>query len=172
MSSSTGRCRPRRRRPYGGAAPADLLLAAYRARPAHDASSPEDELSDLRTVFLSDAVYRRRATRLAQIQTAAGGRAHTYLFTAAPFGPQRGAFHGCERFFLFDQLEAMGIHHPDNRAARDELTGAWAAFVADGEPGWPAYSADRADGTRQIGGASAFVYEPPTDLAAAWPLVP
>ncbi|MFJ2817349.1 carboxylesterase/lipase family protein [Streptomyces sp. NPDC087294] len=151
------------------------LLAAYRAQlpsPTTPGGPRRSELSDLRTLFLSDAVYRRRATRLARVQTAAGGTAYTYLFAAEPLGPQYGAFHGCERFYAFDQLAALRIDTPEQRAVRDALTGAWSAFMTDGDPGWPAYDEERADSTRLIGGAVPFVEEPPAEVARRWPLTP
>ncbi|WP_405841720.1 carboxylesterase/lipase family protein [Streptomyces sp. NBC_01518] len=105
------------------------LLEAYRTHEARDAPNAQpnnhyNNLSDLRTRFLSDAVYRRRATHLANLQTKAGGPAHTYLFAAEPLGPHYGAFHGCERFYAFDQLALLNIDTPEHRAARDTLIGA------------------------------------------------
>ncbi|MFF5307474.1 carboxylesterase/lipase family protein [Streptomyces sp. NPDC013161] len=159
------------------------LLEAYRTHEARDTPNAQpdnhsnnhsnnlsDNLSDLRTRFLSDAVYRRRATHLANLQTKAGGPAHTYLFAAEPLGPHYGAFHGCERFYAFDQLALLNIGTPEHRAARDTLVGAWTAFLTDGDPGWPAYDPDDPDGarTRQIGGETAFVEEPPGWVSAWW----
>ncbi|WP_033285590.1 carboxylesterase/lipase family protein [Streptomyces sp. NRRL F-525] len=148
------------------------LLEAYRSHEARDAqpNNHSNNLSDLRTRFLSDAVYRRRATHLANLQTKAGGPAHTYLFAAEPLGPHYGAFHGCERFYAFDQLALLNIDTPEHRAARDTLIGAWTAFLTDGAPGWPAYDPDDPQGahTRQIGGETAFVEEPPGWVSAWW----
>jgi para-nitrobenzyl esterase len=147
------------------------LLEAYRDQLPHPTppnDPPHNELSDLRTPFLSDAVYRRRATRLARIQTTAGGSAHTYLFSAEPLGPRYGAFHGCERFYAFDQLAPLQIDTPESRAARDTLTGAWTAFLTNGDPGWPAYNPDDPHSTRQIGGDKPFVDEPPAHLSTWW----
>ena len=135
--------------------------------PSNDESA---ELSDLRTRFLSDAVYRRRATHLAELQTKAGGTAHTYLFSAEPLGPHYGAFHGCERFYAFDQLALLDIDTPEQRAARDTLIAAWTGFLTDGDPGWPAYDVADPDGTRarQIGGEPPFVDEPPAYVSLWW----
>ena len=163
------------------------LLKAYRSHPSPDAlkerpddrsdaqsSTPSTELSDLRTRFLSDAVYRRRATHLAELQTKAGGAAHTYLFSAEPLGPHYGAFHGCERFYAFDQLALLNIDTPEHRAARDTLIDAWKGFLTDGDPGWPAYDMDEPDGTRarQIGGETPFVDEPPAYVSPWWHRAP
>ncbi|MEV2228466.1 carboxylesterase family protein [Streptomyces phaeochromogenes] len=159
------------------------LLTAYRAhhqpphppterltdQPTEKLTEQSDEqsveLSDLRTLFLTDAVYRRRAIRLARIQTAAGGSAHTYLFSAEPLGPPYGAFHGCELLYAFDQLGSLQIDTPANRAVRDTLTGAWSAFLTHAAPGWPAYTPDHAPSTRQIGANPPFIDEPPPYLS-------
>ncbi|MDA1362699.1 hypothetical protein O1R50_23970 [Glycomyces luteolus] len=56
-------------------------------------------------MFLTDAVYRLPATRLAVAQTAAGGRTHTYLLAAEPMGPQMGACHGADLMMLFGRID-------------------------------------------------------------------
>jgi para-nitrobenzyl esterase len=148
------------------------LVEAYRNHPlqSEPMDPSNDELSDLRTRFLSDAVYRRRGTHLADLQTRAGGTAHTYLFSAEPLGPHYGAFHGSERFYAFDQLTTLNIDTPENREARDALIGAWTGFLVEGEPGWPAYDGGDAQGarTRQIGGGMGFVEEPPEYVSPWW----
>ena len=137
------------------------LLEAYRTHEARDApnipNAQPNNLSDLRTRFLSDAVYRRRATHLANLQTKAGGPAHTYLFAAEPLGPHYGAFHGCERFYAFDQLALLNIdtpEHPDRRM--DGVPHGWRPRVADVRPGRsrrPPHPADRR-GAGLCGGAA------------------
>ncbi|GAA4991019.1 carboxylesterase family protein [Yinghuangia aomiensis] len=160
-----------------GIADPPALLEVYRSRlraAASGAGRPyggaPDELRDLRTVFLSDAVYRIPSARLARAQSAAGGRAHTYLFTAEPFGPGTGAFHGAEAIYLGDKLNAVGIDTPDNLATRDHLADAWRRFVHTGNPGWAAHSAGHTDTdtTRQIDPAPRTIHEPPRDIAAHW----
>ncbi|WP_328610353.1 carboxylesterase family protein [Amycolatopsis sp. NBC_00345] len=139
------------------------LLAGYRQR------SPEADLATLRTLFLTDAVYRRPASALAAAQTAAGGSAHTYLFAAEPLGPDLGAFHGADLVLVFDALERTGNATPELIKVRDDLAGAWARFAATGDPGWAPYDPDARQNTRQFGGAGEMVTEPPADeAAAAW----
>ena len=58
------------------------LLAAYRAR------HPRAGLIELRTVFLTDAIYVVPANRLAQAQVEAGGAAYRAVFAADPLGPE------------------------------------------------------------------------------------
>ncbi|GEC09979.1 hypothetical protein SSP24_76340 [Streptomyces spinoverrucosus] len=140
----------------------EKLLDAYRHRIADS-----DDLADLRSAFLSDAIYRMPATRLARAQTAAGGRAFHYLLLDEPCGPAMGAFHGADLLHVFDKLALVDAGTPEHLAARDILVGAWAAFAATGDPGWPAYSPDTAANSPAIGGASAtanqMVTEPPAD---------
>jgi para-nitrobenzyl esterase len=82
-----------------GVAAPERLLAAYRDR------EPDADLTGLRTMFLTDAVYRLPATRLAAAQTAAGGRAYSYLLSAEPMGPQMGACHGADLMMLFGRID-------------------------------------------------------------------
>ncbi|WP_309500466.1 carboxylesterase/lipase family protein [Streptomyces shenzhenensis] len=146
------------------------LLDAYRARLATAPFRREgiDELTALRTLFLSDAVYRVPVTRLARAQTAAGGRAHNYLFAGEPFGPSAGSGHSAESIYLFDKLAAAGIDTSDHRGIRDGLVAAWTAFITDGDPGWPAYDPAAVDNARQFGGGVGAVTEPPLDVAPFW----
>ncbi|MFC8435604.1 carboxylesterase/lipase family protein [Streptomyces sp. NPDC057253] len=155
------------------------LLEAYRVRlraalPRPGGTSPmaPDELRDLRTAFLSDAVYRVPSARLARAQISAGGPAHSYLLSAEPFGAGTGAFHGAESFYLGDRLTALDIDTPDNRAVRDQLATAWSRFLRTGDPGWPAHDLDGSPTgtTRLIGPDPRDVHEPPLDVAEHWGL--
>ncbi|MEX5634255.1 carboxylesterase/lipase family protein [Parafrankia sp. FMc2] len=147
------------------------LLAVYRARLANtptERAQDRSELGDLRTLFLTDAVYRIPAIRLARAQTEAGGTAHAYLFAGEPNGPRGGSHHGAEAMYLFDKLAAAGIDTPEHRTIRDSLTCAWADFIADGNPGWPTYNPFSTDNARQFGDARATVTEPPLDTSPFW----
>jgi para-nitrobenzyl esterase len=126
------------------------LLDDYRRRLSGPDGIPD--LADLRAAFLTDSVYREPATRMAAAQAAAGGRAYSYLFAEAPFGPGLGAFHGCEGIYLFEDLAENGITSDRSREVRDDLQTAWATFAATGEPGWPTYDANTRGVTRQFGG--------------------
>ena len=151
----------------GAARPAQLL-AGYRRR------TGATDLADLRTAFLTDALYRRPAVAAARAQVEAGGRAYTCLFAAEPLGPEIGAGHGTDLPYVFDNLGAGGAifsapDTPADRAIRDEVGAAWAAFAATGNPGWPVYRSDAPDNTRLFGGATAMTTEPPPDaVTAAW----
>lgn len=150
----------------------EKLLDAYRRR-----ITDPDDLSALRSAFLTDALYRVPATRMARAQVGAGGRAHHYLLVDEPCGPAMGAFHGADLLHVFDKLALVGGETPEHLAARDTLIGAWAAFAATGDPGWPPYAPDTAGGTRAIGGSPAdvgrMIDEPPADdVTALWPTGP
>jgi para-nitrobenzyl esterase len=142
-----------------GVADPGRLLAGYRQR------SPKAGLAELRTLFLTDAVYRLPASELAAAQTAAGGRAHAYLFAAEPVGPDLGAFHGSDLMMVFDALDHVGT--PELIKVRDDLTEAWARFAATGDPGWAPYDPGARPNTRQFGGTEQMITEPPADEATA-----
>ncbi|MGR4849412.1 carboxylesterase/lipase family protein [Streptomyces sp. LARHCF252] len=150
----------------------EKLLDAYRRRVADS-----DDLSALRGAFLTDALYRIPATRLAQAQAGAGGRAYHYLLFDEPCGPAMGAFHGADLLHVFDKLSLVGADTPEHLTARDTLVGAWAAFAATGSPGWPPYDPEAAGNSRAIGGSPAdagrLITEPPADdITALWPTRP
>lgn len=141
-----------------GVAQPEALLAAYRKR------SPAADLTALRTLFLSDAVYKLPAWRLARAQVEAGGRAYAALFTAEPMGEQIGAGHGMDLLYAFDGLAAAGIDTPEHRAVRDDMHEVWARFAATGDPGWPVY-----DGRARVWGSGELVTEPADDeVSALW----
>jgi para-nitrobenzyl esterase len=134
------------------------LYDAYRERLL--AAGGADSLGEVRGAFLSDEIYRVPATRVAEAQLAAGGKAWTALFSDAPFGPSVGACHGADMFYLFDLISLLGVTDPDRLAVRDELHAAWRSFATTGDPGWPMH---RPGATRQFGGGTDLVAEPAQD---------
>jgi para-nitrobenzyl esterase len=132
------------------------LLAAYRKR------DPHASLTRLRSVFLTDAIYRVPATRLAQAQTEAGGRAYRAVFAADPAGPGTGTPHGADLPYIFGQLDALGLGTPANNTVRGDLLSAWRRFAETGDPGWPRYDAGTAS-TRLFGGPGGLISEPADD---------
>ncbi|MFI6858244.1 carboxylesterase family protein [Streptomyces sp. NPDC050416] len=150
----------------------EKLLDAYRNR-----ITDPDDLSALRSTFLTDALYRLPATRLAGAQVGAGGRAYHYLLLDEPCGPDMGAFHGADLLHVFDKLTLVGADSPDHLVARDSLVGAWAAFAATGNPGWQPYAPDTAGNSRAIGGSPAateqMIIKPPADdVTTLWTGLP
>ncbi|MER5727235.1 carboxylesterase family protein [Streptomyces sp. NPDC002138] len=123
---------------------------ARRYRAAFPAAGPEE----LYELVHSDWLFRMPSLHLARAQTAGGGRAHVYELTwSAPgMGGALGACHGLDVPLVFGNLghgQAAGLIG-DDLAARSaaevvsaHLRGAWTAFAAQGDPGWPAYDPAR-----------------------------
>ncbi|MET8760156.1 carboxylesterase family protein [Lentzea sp. NPDC004782] len=107
-----------------------------------------DELYDL---VCSDWLFRMPSLRLAEAQVAAGGRAFVYelAWPAPGLGGALGACHGLDVPLVFGNLDRgqpamlLGEVTPEATGLSDRLRGAWTAFAATGDPGWPAYSSDR-----------------------------
>jgi para-nitrobenzyl esterase len=139
------------------------LLAAYRAR------HPGAGLTELRTRFLSDAIYIVPANRLAQAQVEAGGAAYRAVFAPDPFGPEVGTPHGLDVAYIFDLLDARNLGTPAGQAVRDDLHNAWRRFAETGDPGWPVYDPGAADNTRLFGAPNGLTTEPPhDDVSTHW----
>ena len=135
----------------------DSVLTAYRSR------HPDADLAELRSRFLTDAVYAAPANRLARAQVDAGGKAYRALFAADPFGPEMGTPHGLDLLYIFDMLDDNGAGTPANHAVRDELHEVWRRFAATGDPGWPVYDPEVIANTRLFGGSGGMTEEPGHD---------
>ncbi|MEU0883336.1 carboxylesterase family protein [Lentzea sp. NPDC005914] len=118
-----------------------------RYRESFPAAGPE-ELYDL---VCSDWLFRMPSLRLAEAQVAAGGRAHVYVLAwpAPGMGGALGACHGLDVPLMFGNLDRgrpavlIGDVTPEAADLSDRIRRAWTGFAAHGDPGWPAYSADR-----------------------------
>lgn len=121
---------------YPGAIPGDLLAAAQ-----------------------TDWWMRIPALRLADAH--ASSPARTFMYEFAWPSPGLGAVHALEVPFVFDTAARdaplfgplLGQDPPQQLA--HEMHGAWVAFAATGDPGWPAYDLDdratmRFDATSQV----------------------
>ncbi|GIH22136.1 carboxylic ester hydrolase [Acrocarpospora phusangensis] len=100
----------------------------------------------------ADWLFRMPSVQLADAQLAGGGRAHLFELTwAAPgMGGALGACHGLDVPLVFGNLSsgqtAMLIGDPPSPEAEElsaRMRGAWTAFAAHGDPGWPQHDADR-----------------------------
>jgi para-nitrobenzyl esterase len=135
-----------------GIVDAEARLAGYRQ------ALPAAPLARLRSAFLTDAIYRWPAERLARGQAAAGGRAYLAQFAAQPYGPDFGACHASDLPYVFDVLgdnDRGNISVPDepeHRAIRDQVIGAWSRFAWSGDPGWPEYGTGVSGACHQFGG--------------------
>jgi para-nitrobenzyl esterase len=93
----------------------------------------------------SDWLFRMPSLHLAEAQLEAGGDAWVYELTwpAPGMGGSFGACHGLDVPLVFGNLTsgqpAMLIGEPSAEAAAvsEQMRGAWTAFAADGDPGWP-----------------------------------
>ncbi len=121
---------------------------AHRYREAFPTATDE-ELYDL---VNGDWLFRMPSLRLAEAQLAGGGRAHVFELTwpAPGLDGVLGACHGLDVPLVFGNLTgggpAMLIGDPPSPAARElsaQMRRAWTAFAAHGDPGWPAYDAER-----------------------------
>jgi para-nitrobenzyl esterase len=81
------------------------------------------------------------------------GKAYLYYFThvppETPGAPSRGATHGAETSYVFDNLTPSGLRWTDlDRQVADRISSYWASFAASGNPNgkglpsWPAYGKD------------------------------
>jgi carboxylesterase 2/para-nitrobenzyl esterase len=118
-------------------------LSAYRA------AYPGASAGELFSAVQTDRYWRIPAVRLADAH-AAGARAATYMYEFAWRSPQMsgrlGAAHAVEIPFVFDALgvgtEPMLGRDPPQPLA-DAMHGAWVAFAAQGDCGWPKYDVAR-----------------------------
>ncbi|WP_189252874.1 carboxylesterase/lipase family protein [Lentzea flava] len=114
-------------------------------------SFPDAGPDELYELVCSDWLFRMPSLRLAEAQVAAGGKAHVYVLAwpAPGMGGVLGACHGLDVPLMFGNLDRgqpamlIGDVTPEAQALSDRLRGAWTAFATSGDPGWPAYSADR-----------------------------
>ncbi|MEU3619114.1 carboxylesterase family protein [Streptomyces sp. NPDC006872] len=118
---------------------------------AYRTAFPDASAEYLFELVQSDWLFRMPSLHLAQAQAAGGGRAHMYELTwAAPAnGGVLGACHGLDvplTFGVYGGLGAMltgPVPSPETEALSVRFRSAWTAFAADGDPGWPAYDAER-----------------------------
>jgi len=122
-----------------------LVLSRYGLDPSvvdvYAAARPSATAGDLLAAVLTDHAFRAETVRLADAQTASGGRAHMYEFAWRSGVPGLGACHALELPFVFDTLDSahrLSGPNPPQRLA-DEMHSAWVAFATNGEPGWPEY---------------------------------
>ncbi|GAA1893509.1 carboxylesterase/lipase family protein [Asanoa iriomotensis] len=108
-----------------------------------------DELYEL---VHSDWLFRMPTLHLAEAQVAGGGRAHFYELTwpAPGMGGVLGACHGLDVPLVFGNLTSgqPAVLIGDNPTAEAvalsrKMRAAWTRFASHGDPGWPAYDADR-----------------------------
>lgn len=136
-----------------GAVTAEQAQRALRLLPptpdgaqAYRAAYPDSDDRQLYQMVCSDFVYRMPTLHIAQAHAAGGGTTYLYefCFDASPVG----AAHTTEIPLVFGTLDSpMGAALYGSAAKAEavsrEMSTAWRAFATDGDPGWPAYSADQ-----------------------------
>jgi len=112
------------------------------------AAFPEASAEQLYAQVQTDSLFRMPTLRLADAQTAGGGRAYLYeLGWEVPgAGGLLGACHGLDLPLLFGTFGAsLGplLFGPEPSAeafaAAAQLRRTWTTFAATGDPGWPGY---------------------------------
>ncbi|WP_053852356.1 carboxylesterase/lipase family protein [Streptomyces sp. NRRL B-24085] len=119
---------------------------------------PDATPSELYERVQTDWLFNVPSLRLAEAQTAGGGRAHLYELTwsAPAFGGALGACHALDVPLLFGTYDAdlgalmfAGTGVPDEaRALTTRFQSAWTGFARTGDPGWPAF--DRVGRATQV----------------------
>ncbi|MFJ3778940.1 carboxylesterase/lipase family protein [Streptomyces sp. NPDC090075] len=119
---------------------------------AYREAFPDMSAEDLFEVVQSDWLFRMPALKLAEAQAAGGGKA--YLYELAWQSPGHGgvlrACHGLDGPLLFGTYDAhlgpvaIGPEHvAEAEVLTSQIRSAWTSFAATGDPGWPAFDAER-----------------------------
>ncbi|KJK52086.1 carboxylesterase [Lentzea aerocolonigenes] len=109
---------------------------------------PDLAPGELFELVCSDWLFRMPSLHLAEAQVAAGGRAHVYVVAWEPTEIFR-ACHGMDVPMVFGNIDrgqaaaVLGEITPVAWEVSGRMRAAWSGFAIDGDPGWPAYGADR-----------------------------
>jgi para-nitrobenzyl esterase len=137
-------------------APAAGLEAAYRA------AYPDADPETLYELVHSDWLFRMPSLHLAQAHAAAGGRTFLYEVTYPAAVGGLGACHAIDVPLVFGAHGELAqlLFGPEPPASAMTLgklmRSQWAAFAADGDPGWPPYAP---------GGRMTRIFGDPPDVA-------
>jgi para-nitrobenzyl esterase len=113
---------------------------------AYRTSYPAADAEMLYELVLSDWLFRMPSLHLAQAHAAAGGQTYLYEVTYQATAGGFGACHAVDVplvFGVYGELARMlfGPEPPASAVTLGNLMRAqWAAFAADGDPGWPQYT--------------------------------
>jgi para-nitrobenzyl esterase len=116
---------------------------------AYRAGYPDADPETLFELVNSDWLFRMPSLHLAQAHAAAGGKTFLYevRYPAAVDG--LGACHAIDLPLVFGDYRGLGQMlfgdppPPGALAVGDLMRAQWAAFAADGDPGWPPYAPGR-----------------------------
>lgn len=163
------------------AATTDEVLVGYAASrgiPAgavevYRANRPGATPGDLLAALLTDQYFRLPA--LAMVTAHGPDRSWVYEFAWRTERLGLGAAHVLDIPFVFDALETRhadwltGPNPPQQLA--DQMHATWVRFATDGEPGWPAYGAERAVAVFDESGIHQ-AHDPRGDERIWWDAVP
>ncbi|SMD20276.1 carboxylesterase/lipase family protein [Kibdelosporangium aridum] len=108
---------------------------------------PDAGPEELYELVHGDWLFRMPSFHLAEAQVSGGGRAYLYELTwSSP--TMGGACHGLDVPLVFGNIDkgqpAMLINGaPEAETLSARMRAAWTAFAKNGDPGWPAYDADK-----------------------------
>lgn len=137
---------------------------------------------DVQERMQSDALYRTRSIRAAEIHSqASSGKTWMYQFEYETQGLKGafGAFHGFDAAFMFNNLSVLGECLGDDedvaqaQSLANSITDAWAAFAHTGTPSssdlpeWPEFDAQRRQ-TMILNKRSEVVADPDSHIRAIW----
>jgi para-nitrobenzyl esterase len=120
-----------------------------RGEAAYRAAYPDADPERLFELVHSDWLFRMPSLHLAQAHAAAGGRTFLYEVGYQVPGDRFGACHAIDVPLVFGVFAGLGRllfgDRPPAAAVRlgNLMRAQWAAFAADGDPGWPPYAPGR-----------------------------
>jgi para-nitrobenzyl esterase len=110
---------------------------------------PDADAETLFELVNSDWLFRMPTLHLAQAHAAAGGRTFLYQVSYPASEGGLGACHAIDVPLVFGVYKGIGrmLFGPEPPASAlalgDLMRSQWAAFAADGDPGWPPYAVGR-----------------------------
>ncbi|GAA1457868.1 carboxylesterase family protein [Nocardiopsis exhalans] len=118
---------------------------------AYRSMYPEASLQELFNKISGDALFCEYSVRFAEAHAAVGGSAYFFRFAAQSrtMEGRLGACHAFDLPFAFGNLDSdlavfLCDGEPDEgyQGLAERMVGAWSAFAATGDPGWPAVRPD------------------------------
>jgi para-nitrobenzyl esterase len=116
------------------------------AEASYRAAYPDADPETLFELVHTDWLFRMPTLHLAQGHAASGGRTFLYEFRYPASAGDLGACHAIDVPVVFGAYTGLGqtLFGPEPPAAAvalgDLMRAQWAAFAADGDPGWPRYT--------------------------------
>ena len=124
-------------------------LAGEDGEAAYREAYPDADAEALFELVFSDWLFRMPTLHLAQAHAAAGGRTFLYQVSYPASEAGLGACHAIDVPLVFGVYSGLGQllfgPQPPARAVAlgDLMRAQWAAFAANGDPGWPPYAPGR-----------------------------